>query len=242
MKWIAFATKLILIINVTTLSYLQMSIAAEPKSANHYSLGLYESLLSAIEMDSDSEVRQFITFGANINYRYKDGKTPLMLASSMGSIRVVHALLELGADMHLVSKENKTALDYAYFSNDYSIINALQISNTKVEPSSNKQLVFTIQFYLNRLGYIAGNVDGIYGKKTRTSLEQFSKDYGQMHPIEISERQIEILFNAMANTDTKKSVDFKDQLKSENKILDNISQNTENELVISEPAPSNINR
>ena len=71
---------------------------------------LYQSLYSAIEMDSANEVKQF---GADINYRYEGGKTPLMLASSMGSIDTIRALLELGANRSLVSEENMIAIDYA---------------------------------------------------------------------------------------------------------------------------------
>jgi ankyrin repeat protein len=74
---------------------------------------LYQSLYNAIEMDSANEVKQFVAFGANIDYRYDGGKTPLMLAASMGNIDSLQILLELGANPNLVSEENMTAMDYA---------------------------------------------------------------------------------------------------------------------------------
>jgi ankyrin repeat protein len=183
-------------------------------------ISMYESLYSAIEMDSAHEVQQFVAFGADINYRYEDGKTPLMLASSMGSTNTVRSLLALGANMNLVSKEKMTALDYARETNNQSIIALLHTDKTQVTTQlSDNELIATIQLYLNRLGYIAGDVDGIYGDKTRISLKQFSIDFEQNYLAEISERQIETLFNAMlgneittatnsANTGTKKENDL----------------------------------
>ncbi|QMU60353.1 MAG: hypothetical protein GKR92_01045 [Gammaproteobacteria bacterium] len=163
-------------------------------------IGMYESLYNAIEMDSASEVEQLIAFGANIDHRNKAGITPLMLASSMGSINTVGMLLKLGADTDLTSKEGMKAIDFAHKANDRKIITILQANHTPEETSSERQLITTIQFYLNRLGYIAGNIDGVYGVKTRKSLKQFSIDYKQNFAIEISSRQVETLFHAMSLT------------------------------------------
>ena len=175
---------------------------------------IYESLLSAIEMDSANEVTQFIEFGADINYRYKGGKTPLMLASSMGSIGAVRTLLGLGANINLISKESMNAIDYAREANNENILTILHANNAPKEIQSERQLLTTIQFYLNRLGYIAGDVDGIFGVKTRKSLEQFSTDFKQSFPPEISSRQIERLFNAMTMT-ASNSLDIADKTEKE---------------------------
>ena len=160
-------------------------------------IGLYESLYNAIEMDNGNEVRQFIAFGADVDYRYKGGKTPLMHASSLGSLNAVITLLELGANIDLVSKEDLTAIDYARNANDENILAILQVSVTPKEVQSQRQLIATIQFYLNRLGYIAGDIDGVFGIKTRKSLRQFSIDHKQPFTPEISSRQIEVLYDVM---------------------------------------------
>ena len=183
---------------------------------------IYESLYSAIKMDSANEVKQFIAFGADINYRYEGDKTPLMLASSMGSISTVRSLLELGANMNLTSKENMKALDYAHEINNKSIVALLQIDKTHVtSPLSDNQLISTIQLYLNRLGYVAGDVDGIYGDKTRSSLKQFSIDFEQNYHAEISERQIESLFNAMIGNESAHTTNTAEtSIKNENDLTE----------------------
>ena len=92
---------------------------------NTFSISLYDSLLSAIEIDNSHEVKLFIEFGADINFRYTNGKTPLMIASSLGSINVIKILLALGADTDLTSNDSMSAIDYAYQANDRLIINTL---------------------------------------------------------------------------------------------------------------------
>ena len=100
---------------------------------------IYTSLYDAIKTDRAYEVKKFIEFGADINHRYEGAKTPLMLASSIGSIGVVKVLLELGADHSLISEENMTAMDYAIKSNNKFIIAVLETGlNTS---SSEKSLV-----------------------------------------------------------------------------------------------------
>lgn len=151
-------------------------------------------------MDSANEVEQLIAFSADINHHYESAITPLMHASSMGSINTVGILLKLGADTDLISKEDMTAIDFAHKTNDKNIITILQANHDPEETPSEKQLITTIQFYLNRLGYVAGNVDGFFGAKTRNSLKQFSIDYKQNFAIEVSPRQVERLFHAMSVT------------------------------------------
>ena len=163
-------------------------------------IGIYKSLYNAIEMDSVNEVEQLIAFGADMNHRYESAITPLMHASSMGSINTVGILLKLGADTDLMSKEGMTAIDFAHKANDRKIVTILQANHVPEETPSEKQLITTIQFYLNRLGYVAGNVDGVFGAKTKKSLKQFSIDYKQIFAIEVSSRQVETLFHAMSAT------------------------------------------
>ena len=188
--------------------------------------------------------QQFVAFGADINYRYEDGKTPLMLASSMGSISTVRSLLELGANINLVSKEKMTALDYARGINNQSIISLLHTDKKQVTPQlSDNELIATIQLYLNRLGYIAGDVDGIYGNKTRISLKQFSIDFEQNYRVEISERQIETLFNAMSGNEIAKTTKPADRIsKKENDLIEIVPTVLIEDLSISETEVINTTR
>lgn len=104
---------------------------------------IYTSLYDAIETDRAYEVKKFIEFGANINHRYENAKTPLMLASGMGSIGVVKVLLELGADHNLTSEDNLTAMDYAIKNNNKFIVAVLETNlntNAPKESSTTQNL------------------------------------------------------------------------------------------------------
>jgi hypothetical protein len=153
-------------------------------------LSLYDAFYDAIEMDSFLEVKQFINFGVDVNYQYEGGKTPIMIASESGSVRVAVTLLTLGADTDLKSNNKMTALDYANRGNDKFIIALL-----KNNSYANKPLIKEIQFYLHKLGYNPGPIDGLLGNKTSSALKNFSSNTHPNHPAEISRRQVEILKN-----------------------------------------------
>ena len=111
------------------------------KNDNKFSVSLYGSLFSAIEVDNSSEVKLFIEFGADINYRYTNGKTPLMIASSLGSINVIKILLALGADADLKSNEKMNAMDYAHQTNDKLVITTLTTSISIKSKNSNDIII-----------------------------------------------------------------------------------------------------
>jgi len=119
-------------LQILSLFFAVVSAHASESSSGSLDTGLYESFYSAIEMDRANEVKKFIEFGADINHRFKGKKTPLMIASSMGSISAVRALLEMGADTNLVSDEDMTAMDYAKDKNDTFIVAVLK-TNHEVE-------------------------------------------------------------------------------------------------------------
>ncbi|MFK7816950.1 MAG: ankyrin repeat domain-containing protein [Gammaproteobacteria bacterium] len=129
------------IICISLLAILSINIAhsIEPETKKNnlaytansqLSISIYDLLYSAIKMDSAFEVKKFIEFGADINHRYANGKTPLMMATSIGSIKCVKMLLELGADSSLKSNAEMTAMDYANKANEIVIINTLRASIT----------------------------------------------------------------------------------------------------------------
>ncbi len=152
------------------------------------SIDLYTAFYDAIEADNFLEIQQFINFGVDINYRYDDGKTPLMLASMFGSARALRTLLKLGAEADLRSKNGKTALDYALANGDKFSIALLKSSSY-----ANQELIKEIQFYLQKLGYNTGPIDGKLGPITTKALKRFAKRSKQLSPAEISHKQVEIL-------------------------------------------------
>ena len=233
-----------ILITFIFLLVISFSLFASENNKQYFKgIGLYESLYSAIEMDSVNEIRQFIIFGADINHRYANGKTPLMLAASFGNLKSVQTLIELGADIQLKSDNGNTALDYARSNKKSTTLAALQSYTIPQQTQSKRQMVTTIQFYLNRLGYVAGDLDGVYGKKTRNSLKQFSKDSNQLFPAEISERQIEALFNTMSGNDVAETEkpEFIVDPEKEN-YVETIPAETTEELVISETGPNSAIR
>jgi len=128
-----YSVKLFIAVSILVITNLNISFAAdniEPAS----NISLYESLYDAIKMDSEKEVKQFIAFGADIDHRYEGAKTPLMLASSMGSIGAVRALLTLGANRYLKSEEGMTAMEYADENNDIFIIAMLKVNDDEILP------------------------------------------------------------------------------------------------------------
>ncbi len=148
----------------------------------------YTRLFNATTDNDIIEIKNLIETGIDINYRYSNAETALMVASKSGDLNTVATLLNLGADPTLKSKHNKTAIDIARQNNhDYVVA----ILRTKTLALS--ELLKDIQVYLNRLEYDIGTVDGLYGIRTKNSLEQFSIDHGQNFPVEISQRQLDAL-------------------------------------------------
>ena len=62
---------------------------------------------------------------------------------------------------------------------------------------------------------MAGDIDGIFGVKTKTSLRKFSIEHNQSFAPEISSRQIEVLFDAMSPAPPREITD-KESIKDKN--------------------------
>ena len=132
MKYISTSTKFIIsglfLLSVCLVSAENSEHASlsSVNDENNLISNIYTSLHDAIETDRAYEVKKFIEFGADINYRYENAMTPLMLASKIGSIGVVKVLIELGADQKLTSDENMTAMDYAVKNNNKFVVSVLK--------------------------------------------------------------------------------------------------------------------
>jgi len=64
-----------------------------------YSFQIFGAVDAAVSMRSPRIVRLLIDYGADINMIDSDGDTPLYRAASQGSLEIVKALLNAGADV-----------------------------------------------------------------------------------------------------------------------------------------------
>ncbi|KAL3079644.1 hypothetical protein niasHS_013926 [Heterodera schachtii] len=71
-------------------------------------------------------VRLLVKPGANINSADINGRTPLILATSLENVEIVRLLLDAGANPNILDNENQTALDYAVLSNHDGLILLLE--------------------------------------------------------------------------------------------------------------------
>jgi len=73
-----------------------------------------------------NKVQDLIHRGADVNYKDKDGNTPLMIASFVGRLDVVQLLLDSGADMDMKNNDGKTALYWATLLDRLNVVLILQ--------------------------------------------------------------------------------------------------------------------
>jgi len=66
--------------------------------------------------------------GADVNRRNVAGMTSLHVAACCGAVRAVHVMLQLGADVTLVTSSGKTAEDLAQYAGHSAVVDAIQQS------------------------------------------------------------------------------------------------------------------
>jgi len=91
-----------------------------------------EPLFQAIEQNDKSKLENLLSKGLSIN-AFKDNRkiTPVMVAASLGNVEILQFLLENKADVHAVTTENETALDFslrAETEDAYKLLSAYNIS------------------------------------------------------------------------------------------------------------------
>ena len=183
---------------------------------------------NAVVNNNTAQVTKLVSSdGVDINYRFNDDKTALMLASELGNLSTVGTLLDLGANANLRSKDNRTALNIARDSgHDYiaAVLGTKTFAPTK--------LVRDIQIYLSKLDFNPGPIDGLYGSQTKQSLERFASEYKQSFPIELSEQQLDTLKAAHISYAANKA--------NELKLQEDRQEETENEIADTVVATTNI--
>ena len=73
----------------------------------------FTALTGALAGNHNEIAKILILRGANVNHRYEEGFSPLMLAVENGDADMARFLLEHGADINAKTKDDKTALSYA---------------------------------------------------------------------------------------------------------------------------------
>ena len=72
-------------------------------------------------LDSVGSVQLLIEAGANVNYKNRNGLTPLLWHAYSGRLKCVKALIEAGADVNAANNRRKTALMFSVSRNDNKI-------------------------------------------------------------------------------------------------------------------------
>ncbi|MFH1112699.1 MAG: ankyrin repeat domain-containing protein [Pseudomonadota bacterium] len=93
-------------------------------------------LLQAVEKGDVDAVKRIIERGADVNHRYKEGVTPLMIAAKSGRTDAVKLLLERGADVHATASKGWTPILYAAFGGDPETITLLLDRGAEVRKKS----------------------------------------------------------------------------------------------------------
>jgi ankyrin repeat protein len=72
--------------------------------------------------------------GADVNFKNKDGNTPLIYAAYFGHVRQISALIKAGADLNLKDRDGKTALEIAQESNKFDAVALLKEAEMNIAP------------------------------------------------------------------------------------------------------------
>lgn len=93
-----------------------------------------ELLVAAKQNNTDGVIVQ-IHRGASVDKtRSRDGRTPLMIAASLGNFQTVKVLLEAGAQRDLRDNSGKTALDYASAHKHTNVVSLLRSWSAEAQP------------------------------------------------------------------------------------------------------------
>ena len=85
-----------------------------------------EELLNEVKDGESYSVQYSLDKGADANVREKKGKTVLMIASSIGFIKIVKILIANGADVNAIEEDiGRTALMYSAWRGDTAVVEAL---------------------------------------------------------------------------------------------------------------------
>lgn len=96
--------------------------------------------LHAVHKEDMLTIKTYINSGADINARYDEGLTALMIASGRGNEKILDLLLQNGADVNLKSNDGATALFFASMNGHTNIVYTLIKNGADVNIKTNNGL------------------------------------------------------------------------------------------------------
>jgi hypothetical protein len=128
---------------------------------------LKQKLREAIENNRYLEIESLISLGAEINCVYKNDNTPLHIALSMGTPKIVELLINNGANVNAVTKNGYNSLMVACSRNDIDLVELLLKNNSNVNQKSRDGWTAIL--------HASGNIslNSIFFQNNKIGLEMF---------------------------------------------------------------------
>lgn len=138
---------------------------------------------------------------ADVDARDGDGRTPLHLAAARGDLELVDLLIAEGADLEALTRGGSTPLRVALNYRRDEVAELLRENGagrvldpelalleepedlppvSAPPPVSARGALRFVQAALAGIGYQPGTADGLMGPRTRSSIERFQRDTGQV--------------------------------------------------------------
>ena len=125
LKWLLIANTIVIII-LCACQFISMRIIFHSAKNDHVSKPfVWESINMAAHEGDDTEVKQYLRVGADINQRDGFRRTPLIWAARSGNLDLVKYLLKNGADVNAMDQNDDTPLKEAARSGHLDIVNIL---------------------------------------------------------------------------------------------------------------------
>jgi hypothetical protein len=91
----------------------------------------------AIERGQQDVILSFLDAGIEVDYRFEEGQTPLIIAAISGQLGAVRCLIEHGAEVNLCDEGKYTALHWAVYYHHEQIIATLIVAGAAINVTQN---------------------------------------------------------------------------------------------------------
>jgi hypothetical protein len=128
-----------------------------------------------------TKIKEFINYGANINYKDKDGNSPIIVASKMGDKDIVNLLLSKGANPNDIDKYYRSPILTASRNGHVNVVELLLSKGANInykDNYGNTSLIWAIktnntklfQLLLNNRASIPEDIDELLQDKPEIKL------------------------------------------------------------------------
>ena len=97
-------------------------------------------LIEAVKAGECSTVESLLDSGADVNHRFEQGWTALSFAAGRGDLAMVKLLVERGADIFSVGRDNRTPYQVALAAGRVDVMKYLSVAAEKIDPDRAKLL------------------------------------------------------------------------------------------------------